>query len=218
MVLLAHIEVADWDDAWCSRCKQSKPLTEFPPSKATSNAGQWCRACHREKMCGPPTERVCDGCQTVIVVTARRAAESVVFCSRVCKDAAKNAARAAALEQSKPDRSCVHCGVVMPKTMRVDARFCSEVCNSAAHRLKRGQGRVGPGRRREIERAYIIARDSGRCHLCGQKCEPSEITLDHVVPLSLGGSHDESNLRVAHLSCNTSKGNRSRGEQLMLVG
>lgn len=45
-------------------------------------------------------------------------------------------------------------------------------------------------------------------------------TVDHVIPRSLGGSDDLSNLRLAHWSCNRAKGNRpiDMGEQLRLVG
>jgi 5-methylcytosine-specific restriction endonuclease McrA len=33
-----------------------------------------------------------------------------------------------------------------------------------------------------------------------------QITLDHVIPLTRGGAHTASNLRVACRSCNSSKG------------
>ncbi len=33
-------------------------------------------------------------------------------------------------------------------------------------------------------------------------------SIDHVVPLSRGGSNHPSNLQLAHLLCNLSKGNR----------
>lgn len=102
--------------------------------------------------------------------------------------------------------------------MKVNARFCSASCNSKAHGLKRGAGRIGPGRRREIERAYIIERDGSRCHLCGELCSAEDVSLDHVIPLAQGGSHAPENLRVAHLSCNARKRDRAMNEQLMLVG
>jgi 5-methylcytosine-specific restriction protein A len=142
------------------------------------------------------------------------------FCSRDCKDRAKDAARQAVIEAAKPERQCVYCGVDMPRSMRADARFCSDDCNSAAHKLKSASGRLpkGSGRRREIERAYVIERDGSRCHLCGKKCKPEDIHLDHVIPLSEGGSHELTNLRVAHAFCNLSKRNRARNEQLLLVG
>jgi 5-methylcytosine-specific restriction endonuclease McrA len=96
--------------------------------------------------------------------------------------------------------------------MYITAKFCSPECNSAAHGLKRGNGRLGPGRRREIERAYIIERDGSRCHICGKKCKPNEIHLDHLVPLADGGTHAPENIAVACASCNLSRGARGAAQ------
>jgi 5-methylcytosine-specific restriction endonuclease McrA len=54
------------------------------------------------------------------------------------------------------------------------------------------------------------------CWLCGQPIDlrlpylhPLAWTLDHVIPLSLGGHPlDMYNLREAHRRCNSSRGNR----------
>ena len=43
------------------------------------------------------------------------------------------------------------------------------------------------------------------CHLCGI---PGADSLDHVIPLSRGGTNEMSNLRPAHLACNIAKHNR----------
>lgn len=144
---------------------------------------------------------------------------NATYCSRACRikvDDRRALAKYHA-ENPKPRLCCPHCGVEF-QARKLTQRFCSEKCNSAAHHLKRGNGRLGPGRRREIERAYIIERDGGRCHLCGKVCEVAEIHLDHVVPLARGGDHSAANLRVACATCNLSKGARAVGEQLLLVG
>lgn len=57
-----------------------------------------------------------------------------------------------------------------------------------------------------INRDAIIERDKWTCYLCGKICTSEDVTLDHVVPLFLGGTHTEDNLRVACRSCNCSKG------------
>lgn len=74
------------DNQLCPQCGEWKPLDDFPPS-CRGCSGSWCRACHREKVCGSPTERACDGCGVILTVTARRAALPRIFHSRQCKDA-----------------------------------------------------------------------------------------------------------------------------------
>lgn len=69
-----------------------------------------------------------------------------------------------------------------------------------------------------FDRAAIIARDGGRCHLCGTRCRPSEIELDHLVPLSAGGDHAPENVAVACRSCNRSRGAGRLPAQLLLIG
>lgn len=49
----------------------------------------------------------------------------------------------------------------------------------------------------------IAARQKGKCVYCGSK---SLLTLDHIQPLFLGGSHDVSNAQMVCKSCNSSKG------------
>jgi len=73
--------------------------------------------------------------------------------------------------------------------------------------------------------AEIAARDKHRCQLCGGKVDmalrapdPMSPTIDHIVPISRGGDDTKANVQLAHLGCNSSKGNRGGGEQLMLVG
>lgn len=59
-----------------------------------------------------------------------------------------------------------------------------------------------------VSRDEIIARDGNHCYLCGRHLRRSEINLDHVVPLSRGGTHTPDNLRVCCVQCNVRKGSR----------
>jgi 5-methylcytosine-specific restriction endonuclease McrA len=71
--------------------------------------------------------------------------------------------------------------------------------------------------------AEVRERDLDRCGICGQPVNgkayphPLSASLDHIVPLSVGGAHDPTNVQLAHLRCNISKGNRGGGEQLRMV-
>lgn len=64
----------------------------------------------------------------------------------------------------------------------------------------------------KIDRDAVIARDNSMCYLCGMMLERADVTLDHVVPLSRGGDHAESNLRVCCRRCNSRKGTRLLSE------
>lgn len=56
----------------------------------------------------------------------------------------------------------------------------------------------------ESVRIKILERD-GQCMQCQSK---EDLTLDHIIPRSLGGSHDESNLQTLCRKCNSSKNNK----------
>lgn len=58
----------------------------------------------------------------------------------------------------------------------------------------------------EDVRRMIYNRAGGRCQLCGRKITYEELTLDHIVPLAMGGKDCVSNLQVADAACNGFKG------------
>ena len=62
----------------------------------------------------------------------------------------------------------------------------------------------------------IYERDKGRCHICGRRVKKAEASLDHLVPISKGGAHAPWNVALAHLNCNSRRGNRGAA-QLMLA-
>lgn len=81
----------------------------------------------------------------------------------------------------------------------------------------------GQRRRARQRKAFVAAVDCrevydrcrGRCHICGGSVrwetpypDPLSKSLDHVTPLSRGGTHEPGNVRLAHLRCNVVKGSR----------
>ena len=73
------------------------------------------------------------------------------------------------------------------------------------------------GCRHELGRwRRICERDHWLCHICLKPIEDTMIqrrraespSVDHVVPLSRGGSDDDANVRAAHYGCNSRKRNR----------
>lgn len=54
-------------------------------------------------------------------------------------------------------------------------------------------------------RKRIIQRDGGKCLLCG---DAENLTIDHNIPISLGGSNRENNLLTLCRKCNQEKDNK----------
>jgi hypothetical protein len=57
-------------------------------------------------------------------------------------------------------------------------------------------------------RAAIISRDGLVCQICGGGVAGDDIHIDHILPVSLGGLSQPSNLQVTHSKCNLKKGAR----------
>lgn len=75
-----------------------------------------------------------------------------------------------------------------------------------------------------VSRAKIIERHGTRCWICKGDINMSatapngkSFSVDHVVPLSVGGWHDLINLRPAHLGCNRKRGARYAGQLMLRV-
>lgn len=45
------------------------------------------------------------------------------------------------------------------------------------------------------------------CFVCGRSVLEKYATLEHIVPVSLGGTDDMSNLAISHNVCNVKRGN-----------
>jgi 5-methylcytosine-specific restriction endonuclease McrA len=66
-----------------------------------------------------------------------------------------------------------------------------------------------------LTRREIFLRDSYTCQYCG--VQTRDLTIDHVVPKSRGGSHSWENLVSACRTCNHRKGGRLMGETRMTL-
>lgn len=54
----------------------------------------------------------------------------------------------------------------------------------------------------------LAERDGPRCHYCDRTLDLEEMTLDHIKPQSLGGTHAIKNLVLCCKPCNSWKGQR----------
>jgi hypothetical protein len=98
---------------------------------------------------------------------------------------------------------------------------CSESCQALSHRASKQDGKH---RRRARQRGAFIApvrrnavyeRDGWTCQLCYLPVDREAVapdrmapTIDHILALANGGTHEPSNVQTAHFICNALKGDR----------
>lgn len=61
--------------------------------------------------------------------------------------------------------------------------------------------------RSAMTREMLYKQYDGRCQLCGKKLTLDNMTLDHIVPLNLGGADRLENIQIACFACNQLKKN-----------
>lgn len=113
-----------------------------------------------------------------------------------------------------------------------NAGYCSHACKRKATNKARKMspsGRTGSYyvRARKYGVEYIpgitlkkvVARDGLRCAICGGMCDWNDHTwsscsgplypsVDHIIPMAKGGPHIWENVQVAHVMCNSEKGDK----------
>lgn len=63
---------------------------------------------------------------------------------------------------------------------------------------------------REVILYALSDRDGWHCFYCGKELTESTATLEHVIPVALGGSQRLANLRLSCMNCNVRKGHEVR--------
>lgn len=64
-------------------------------------------------------------------------------------------------------------------------------------------------------RYEVLRRDNSTCRYCGKKAPEQELHVDHVMPVSLGGSDKPDNLVAACVDCNAGKASASPDAELV---
>lgn len=130
-------------------------------------------------------------------------------------------------------KSCITCGVSQPlsreyfgSTPSGGFRGKCRKCMAAYAReyAKKNPGQQSDRNAQRVERGghtvldltlkqRLLQRQNDFCLCCGQKIQTGDLTeLDHLMPVARGGSHDSSNLALAHQQCNAEKHAKSLEE------
>lgn len=153
-------------------------------------------------------------------------------CSRECR---LQLGRIKAFERSKARCEkntfrCYQCGSQFrPEYGDKHSKFCSRECaDRFQSRIRKRKVRSRKWKTQyEFDRfsdLEIFDRDGWRCMLCGKLVareiggpQPTAPTIDHIVPLSRGGSHTRGNVQCAHRMCNSIKSDKPMADALQLI-
>ena len=67
-----------------------------------------------------------------------------------------------------------------------------------------------------IDRVGLYQRDRGMCGICRKRVARSQMSIDHIVPISRGGTHTWDNVQLAHTECNRRRNDGLLPSQLHL--
>lgn len=231
--------------AWTRRPRRCLTCAEFFTSP-TSGAKYCSRDCsNRTGGARPRMGRVCEVCGSDY--NASYADQRT--CSRTCGEALRRhvtgtrTARPGPMHgppappKPKPAPSvrvffpyCQICGSSFATPYTVTT--CGDSC--ADEKKKRDRQRHKDVRRARKRNAFvanvyrlrIYERDRWRCQICDKPVrrnavapDPLAPTLDHIVPLAVGGTHEPANCQLAHFLCNSRKAATGpAADQLRLIG
>ncbi|SDN79254.1 HNH endonuclease [Geodermatophilus sp. DSM 45219] len=206
------------DEKRCSTCEVSKPLDEF----------------HRQSAAKDGRQRRCRGCVRTAGKAYKAAnADRIAEYNRQWRMENPEAAKAAteswrernrerylesklAWQRRNRDRRVEQARMYReanPEKYRAAlAQWKAENPERVRdHHRKRRASRYGGVGQVDGETAWTDC--GGLCGLCGDAIDrslpwpdPESASLDHILPLSKGGAHDQSNVQWTHLVCNLRKG------------
>ncbi len=207
----------------CQVC--SAPIEQHPRGRTKLTCSRKCRDAKAgsKRKAARQMDKTC----VVCLVSYRTARKHSTYCSSTCRSKAN-------IERSKrkwheqfalkyPDRTrtvtCGWCGE--DRTFEIGKSVvnafhpkCTLEAQRARYRIKtvKRQKHKNPNR---ISHEQVVSQYGNVCHICQ---EPIDIklprtsrlglTVDHVIPLSKGGTDTMDNLRPAHWICNNRKSNK----------
>ena len=126
---------------------------------------------------------------------------------------------------------CKYCGTPFLTQYKKSKNFCSDECkHKQSHYMsklaeKRRNGKITNLDRMDydITLPLVFNKDEGICKICGKPCDYDDYvvkndvvivgknypSIDHIIPISKGGSHTWDNVQLAHKYCNSIKSDKN---------
>lgn len=177
----------------CTKCKTIRPISSFgKTAKVKSGLRSQCKDCERA---------YCAGWRE-----ANPDYQDAYYARNKSKLLARMAQRYAENPQPFRERSRIWAENNQEASKAIQRRWLTN--NHEMNRQKSHRRRV----RQQMAGTYQVSKDEihklsrGSCFYCGSV---ERIEIDHVMPLSRGGTHSIGNLVSACLKCNRSKGSKT---------
>lgn len=219
----------------CHPCRRAHPLLG-PRRRYSTRQVVKCTRCGREGLSWSWGRGWCNSCANI----ERGFAAPCAVCGRmlaiattsrvspVCRPCRAEKRNADGIgERPPPVVPCIGCGTLVDrgKNVRSDLVRCVPCRRRAISEVNR---RKNTARRRTKAGRFSVFdvgdRDGWRCHLCRKAVNsalsgmhPRGPTIDHLVPVSLGGEDVLSNVSLAHRECNVRRGVNRAPAQLLLA-
>lgn len=167
-------------------------------------------------------EKVCPICNKLFKASNNKKK----YCSYECKYGANYKSKI-----SKIEKKCPTCGIIFD-SYNIRQKYCSRSCcrrfNESGNKYNRYLSsderlKQATNGDRRVWIMSLIKRDNNICAICKKECDlyDYEITdigtmiagdnypsIDHIIPISKGGTHQWNNVQLAHRKCNRIKSNK----------
>ena len=203
---------------WCSSSCRVAFYRSNSDSYRESVAVSYRRSLERAEASKPPRPR----CRNCGAEMSRR--KSNVFCS---KPECRSMSRKEHAERKSP---CSVDGCSRPVnahglcSVHYSSWWRNENPGKASALRSRYRARKRSAFVEDVDPLSVFERDRWTCGICGgripKQCRWPDVrsaSVDHIVPLSRGGTHEMKNVQAAHLGCNSAKKNNGSGDQLALI-
>ena len=159
---------------------------------------------------------------SVPCATCHEAFEPVKVGQTYCSERCRNRHHLDLQKAARPrNRTCADCGTLLGVLHKRLCRDCKTQAQRAVDARRSHKRRaVGP----PIDRNSVIRERGNKCHLCGKRIDlklsglhPMGLNIEHLIPVSQGGTNDFDNLHIAHRRCNLARGNRGPAQLLIPV-
>jgi 5-methylcytosine-specific restriction endonuclease McrA len=195
----------------CTRCKQPKPLAEFYANPRYKDGHMtWCKLCHKAYRDANREKR---NAQMKAWADAHREQQRVYHRAYYqTRDEFRQRRQQARRERDRYRWAAEP--AYRERKNRQKAESLSRRADDPIFRRKRAGWRyvanqrrrarlaAAPGNHTSAEWRALCRVYGGRCACCGKK---AELTADHIVPLSRGGSNDIANIQPLCKLCNSKK-------------